>query len=193
MCGRFTLRNPLALKKTIKVNEIEPRFNIAPNQKINLIADSLLQAKWGFTPYWAKEPFNLINARSETIWKKKSFKDASKCLVPADGWYEWKKTDSGKIPYFHEYRNELFYFAGIYGGYRGELGVAILTMEASPSLKEIHHRMPVIIDENSKDEWLNSKNFEFSASRISNLIETYEVSTYVNNPENDSERCVKQT
>ena len=91
MCGRFALRNPLALKKTIKVNEIEPRFNIAPNQKINLIADSLLQAKWGFTPYWAKEPFNLINARSETIWKKKSFKDASKCLVPADGWYEWKK------------------------------------------------------------------------------------------------------
>tara|TARA_Y100001970_G_C14203715_1_gene842652 strand:+ start:1651 stop:2232 length:582 start_codon:yes stop_codon:yes gene_type:complete len=193
MCGRFALRNPSALKDTIESIDIKPRFNIAPNQKIHVITERALKAKWSFTPYWASEPFNLINARSETIWKKKSFKDASKCLVPADGWYEWKKTDSGKIPYFHEHQNELFYFAGIYGGYRGELGVAILTMEASPSLKEIHHRMPVIIDENSKDEWLNSKNFEFSVSRISTLIKAYEVSTYVNNPENDSEICIKQT
>tara|TARA_B100001250_G_scaffold259144_2_gene223130 strand:+ start:8229 stop:8810 length:582 start_codon:yes stop_codon:yes gene_type:complete len=192
MCGRFALRNPAAIKNTIDTADIEPSFNIAPNHKINIVAESVLQAKWSFTPYWAKEPFNLINARSETVWKKKSFKDASKCLVPADGWYEWKKTEQGKIPYFHEYQNELFYFAGIYGGYRGELGVAILTMEASSNIEDIHHRMPVIIEESRKEEWLASKNFEFSVSKISNLIKPYEVSTYVNNPENDSERCIRK-
>ena len=108
MCGRFALRNPSALKDTIESIDIKPRFNIAPNQKIHVIAERALKAKWSFTPYWASEPFNLINARSETIWKKKSFKDASKCLVPADGWYEWKKQIQERFLIFMNIRMNYF-------------------------------------------------------------------------------------
>ena len=101
MCGRFTLRNPQPIINQFKTEEFEPRFNISPSQKILTIADKPSFIKWGFTPYWAKEPFNLIKARAETLWKKPSFKDSSKCLIPADGWYEWKAEGEKNTPYFH--------------------------------------------------------------------------------------------
>ena len=76
MCGRFTLRNPKPVINQFETGEFLPRFNIAPNQKILTISGKSNFVKWGFTPYWASKPFNLINARAETLWKKPSFRDA---------------------------------------------------------------------------------------------------------------------
>ena len=113
MCGRFALRNPEPVKNQFHLETLEPQYNISPGTKILAITDQPQFITWGFTPYWAKEPFNLINARGETIWKKPSFRDASRCLIPADGWYEWRIEEGQKIPYFHHLNDRSFCFAGV--------------------------------------------------------------------------------
>ena len=192
MCGRFALRNPEPLLGKLDRFDLEPQFNIAPGSKIILETDKLITAKWGFTPYWANESFDLINARSETLWKKNSFKDSSKCLIPADGWYEWKVTEGRKVPYFFENKGESFFFAGIYGGYRGELGAAIVTMEASSHLKHVHNRMPVLINEKNKSDWLDKNLINSDNSSLVEAINYYQVSTFVNNPTNQGKQCVEE-
>ena len=190
MCGRFALRNPQPIINQFKTEEFEPRFNISPSQKILTIADKPSFIKWGFTPYWAKEPFNLINARAETLWKKPSFKDSSKCLIPADGWYEWKAEGEKKTPYFHYMNDKNFCFAGIYGRYQGEVGCAIVTIEATDNLKDIHNRMPVILDKSFYLDWLKGEERDVYAISIDTEVEVVEISTHVNNPRNDDEECV---
>ena len=190
MCGRFALRNPQLVINQFETIEFQPRFNIAPNQKILTIADKPNFVKWGFTPYWAKEPFNLINARAETLWKKPSFRNSSRCLIPADGWYEWKTEKETKIPYFHYIDSKSFCFAGIYGGYRGEVGCAIVTIEAQENLKDIHHRMPAILDESFYSEWIKGEEKDVYDLSIDSKVDNFEVSTHVNNPRNDDEKCI---
>tara|TARA_B100001013_G_C24410819_1_gene363852 strand:- start:30 stop:611 length:582 start_codon:yes stop_codon:yes gene_type:complete len=190
MCGRFTLRNPQTVVSQFETEEFEPRFNIAPSQKILTIADKPDFVKWGFTPFWAKEPFNLINARAETLLLKPSFKDSSRCLIPADGWYEWKTEGKKKAPYFHFMRDQSFCFAGIYGGYRGEVGCAIVTIEATENLKGIHNRMPAILDKSLYQGWLQSEEKDIYDLFIESKVEAVKVSTHVNNPVNDDEKCV---
>jgi putative SOS response-associated peptidase YedK len=190
MCGRFTLRNPKPVINQFETGEFLPRFNIAPNQKILTISGKSNFVKWGFTPYWASKPFNLINARAETLWKKPSFRDASRCLIPADGWYEWKNEGEKKTPYFHYLKDQSFCFAGIYGGYRGEVGCAIVTIEASENLKAIHHRMPAILDKSFYLEWIKGEEKDVYDLSIDTKVEFFEVSKHVNNPGNDDEKCI---
>ena len=189
MCGRFALTNPQPLMREFHI-AIEPRFNISPNQKVLTLDKEINYMKWGFTPYWADKPFNLINARSETLHTKPSFKNSSRCLIPADGWYEWKTEKETKIPYFHYIDGKSFCFAGIYGGYRGEVGCAIVTIEAQENLKDIHHRMPAILDESFYSEWIKGEEKDVYDLSIDSKVDIFEVSTHVNNPRNDDEKCI---
>ena len=169
MCGRFTLRNLDDLKARYGETDFRPSYNFAPGHKILTITDKFQTMEWGFTPYWAEKPFNLINARIETLFEKPSFTNSNRCLIPADGWYEWKQKDEVKVPYFHHLRGDSFFFGGVFGGYRGKVGCAVVTTDAVESLKNIHDCADI-----------------FSSKAIKN----HPVSTHVNNPLNDDPKCV---
>ena len=211
MCGRIAffkskekIINELIIDKWDECDYL-PNYNTVPSNNLYVLTSKrylriIKTMSWGITPKWSKK--KLINARIETLQQKPAFRNllnTNRCLIICDGYYEWKKERVGSQPYYIFRKNKrLILMAGLWTASNLNSGESfnsctIITKPTQDNISEIHHRMPVIIDENSKDEWLNSKNFEFSVSRISNLIETYEVSTYVNNPENDSERCVKQT
>ena len=189
MCGRFAIRNPDSVKRQFQIETLEPQYNICPGTKILTVTDHAQFINWGFTPYWAKKPFNLINARGESLWKKPSFRNSSRCLIPADGWYEWKQEEGKKIPYFHYLEESNFCFAGIYGGYRGEMGCAIVTLEASVNLQSIHSRMPAILDKTAYDQWIKGDEVDVYDLSISEKIEFHQVSTIVNNPSNNVKDC----
>jgi len=189
MCGRFAIRNPEPVKRQFQIETLEPQYNICPGTKILTVTDQAQFINWGFTPYWAKKPFNLINARGESLWKKPSFRNSSRCLIPADGWYEWKQEEGKKIPYFHYLEESNFCFAGIYGGYRGEMGCAIVTLEASVNLQSIHSRMPAILDKTAYDQWIKGDEVDVYDLSISEKIEFHQVSTIVNNPSNNVKDC----
>jgi len=189
MCGRFAIRNPEPVKRQFQIETLEPQYNICPGTKILAVTENAQFINWGFTPYWAKEPFNLINARGESLWKKPSFRNSSRCLIPADGWYEWKQEEGKKIPYFHYLEESNFCFAGIYGGYRGEMGCAIVTLEASVNLQSIHSRMPAILDKTAYDQWIKGDEDDVYDLSISEKIEFHQVSTIVNNPSNNVKDC----
>ena len=110
MCGRFTLRNTKKIKEDFGV-EREPSFNISPGQSILTVHKKIEIMRWYFNPEWAKKPMNLINARSETLHEKPSFRDARRCVIPVDGWYEWYRQDGKKQPYFFHNNNDLFLLA----------------------------------------------------------------------------------
>ncbi len=190
MCGRFTLRDVNTLKSKYGDTDFEPNYNVSPGNQILVLTDRLQIILWSFTPYWADKPFNLVNARVETLTTKPSFENSNRCLIPADGWYEWKKEGEEKIPYYHHADGEIFFFAGIYGGYRGKLGCAIVTTESLDSAKEIHERMPVIVSRNHHKDWLNSHEVNPFDELMSKKIIHHPVSTYVNNPIHNDENCV---
>ena len=189
MCGRFAIRNPEPVKRQFQIETLEPQYNICPGTKILTVTDRAQFINWGFTPYWAKKPFNLINARGDSLLKKPSFRNSSRCLIPADGWYEWKQEEGQKIPYFHYLGESNFCFAGIYGGYIGEMGCAIVTLEASVNLKSIHSRMPAILDKTAYDQWIKGDEVDVYDLSISEKIEFHQVSTIVNNPSNNVKDC----
>ena len=190
MCGRFTLRNPKSVMDLFETEELIPRFNIAPSQKILTISDKPSFMIWGFTPYWATKPFNLINARAESLWKKPSFRNSSRCLIPSDGWYEWKQEKDKKIPYFHHMEDETFCFAGVFGGYRGEVGCAIVTIDSTKKLRDIHSRMPAILDKSCYQAWLKGDLENVFETSIDSKVHVIELSNYVNNPEHDDKDCI---
>ena len=190
MCGRFTLRNLDDLKARYGETDFSPSYNVAPGQQILTITDKFQTMKWGFTPYWAEKPFNLINARIETLFEKPSFTNYKRCLIPADGWYEWKQKDEVKVPHFHHLKGDLFFFGGVFGGYRGKVGCAIVTTGAVESLKNIHERMPLIISRQHFQGWLNGDDIDYVDTFSSKAIINHPVSTHVNNPLNDDPKCV---
>jgi putative SOS response-associated peptidase YedK len=176
MCGRFAQRtNPKALAKAFNVAEVPPveaRYNIAPTQEILGVLESpdgreVKFFKWGLIPSWAKDASmgaKLINARSETVMEKPSFREAFKrrrCLIPADGFYEWQRTNSKKQPFFFQMKDERpFGFAGLWDRWLDEHGkpiesCTILTTEANELLKPVHDRMPVILHPHDYDLWLD--------------------------------------
>ena len=177
MCGRFAQRTPAkTLSKAFQVEEmpeIEPRYNIAPTQDIISIRQiengrEAVFLKWGLVPSWAKDVSigaKLINARSETVTEKPSFREAFKqrrCVIPADGFYEWQRTGGKKQPYFFSMQDEHpFGFAGLWEKWRAINGQAletctILTTEANDVLKPVHDRMPVILHSEDYDQWLDN-------------------------------------
>ena len=190
MCGRYTLTNKKEVKKKFEI-DIEQNFNICPSSKVLVYTNKPEWMEWNYSPSWAKKPMNLINARSETISIKPSFKMAKRCLIVADGWYEWLRTDNKKQPYFFHMNDSLFNFAGIYTEYNGEKGCAIITKDAIQKLSTVHHRMPIIIADDEADSWLSGE--DVFNSKSSENIEFYPVSTMVNSPRNNDIGCVEPT
>lgn len=212
MCGRFTLTADgealqMALGLVDVPTERNPRFNIAPSQSVAVVTNQqpnkLSYLQWGLIPSWAKDPAianRLINARSETAHEKPSFRDAlrlRRCLIPANGWFEWQVTNKkDKMPtYLHLPDHEVFAFAGLWEMWRSPEGktvgsCTILTTDASESVQNIHHRMPVILERNDYDRWLKGDNpadyQRLFKPYTAQTVSTYPVSTRVNKPANDS-------
>lgn len=219
MCGRFTLTvDPGQLQEAFPwvdfPDQIPQRFNIAPSQPVAVVPNDgtnrLDFYNWGLIPFWAKDPkigSRMINARSETIAEKPSFRGSFKykrCLILADGFYEWqKRPDSkSKIPHFiHLRERQPFAFAGLWDSWNSEDGseirsCTIITTEPNQLLINIHNRMPVILKPESYKDWIkdgeNDPNLlmSFLKPYPSEAMEAYPVSTMVNSPQNDSPDCV---
>lgn len=231
MCGRFTLRTPESvLVEQFRVDSIpplSPRYNIAPTQEVGTVRApqpaqrEFVWMSWGLVPRWAKDPSiasQMINARAETAAEKPAFRDAfrrRRCLIIADGFYEWKKT-SGRIkqPYYIRMKDDRpFAFAGLWerwgGGATSDAGndarheprqlesCTILTTHANDLLADLHDRMPVILGPADYDRWLDAGTTDPEALKY--LLEPYPsdeliaepVSTRVNNVKHDDADCIK--
>jgi len=218
MCGRYTLRTPVeTLAEEFGISdplpEIPTRYNIAPTQEVAAVLEEdeerkLEMLRWGLIPSWADDPAvgnRMINARSETAAEKPSFRTAfrkRRCLILADGFYEWQKTNGGKQPYYIRMEDgSPFAFAGLWESwdkYGGEIrSCTILTTDANEMVREVHHRMPVILPPETYDLWLDPDMQE--TEPLLDLLrpypddgmEAYPVSRFVNSPSNDDERCVE--
>lgn len=172
MCGRFTLKAGKKVKlKGFNISDFEdliPRYNIAPTQDIVTVVQrdssrETMLMQWGLIPFWSKEPKGIINARVETIDEKASFAESferRRCLILADGFYEWERHGKIAQPYYFQMENEEpFTFAGIWDQWRsGErtiISCAIITTTANDLLATIHNRMPVILGQELHDLWLD--------------------------------------
>ncbi len=211
MCGRYTLRTPIdVLADGFEIEEyppsITPNYNVAPTQEVAAMVEEDEKRKlemfhWGLIPSWAKDPAignKMINARAETVSEKPSFRSAFKkrrCLIIADGFYEWKKTDDGKQPYYIKMEDgSPFAFAGLWETWQnGEeiRSCTIITTEANGLMNEIHHRMPVILPPEDYGMWLDP-DFDEKEALTSLLkpypadaMEAYPVSRRVNKPSNN--------
>ena len=195
MCGRFTIRDIQQIQDEYGLS-IKANFNVSPSQDVLVLTDreggstQPETMRWHYSPTWAKEPMNLINARSETLREKPSFRMAERCLIIADGWYEWLREGESKQPYYFHMSNKVFNFAGIYTEYQGVKGCAIITKEANEKLSKIHHRMPVMLKSNEARDWLKGK--DVFTSSLSERVEYYSVGKIVNSPRNNDERCVEE-
>lgn len=217
MCGRFTLTLPAeklcALFQVSPPPGLGPRYNIAPTQPAPVVRPAgdereMVLLRWGLVPPWARDPSlgsRLVNARAETAWEKPSFAPAfrrRRCLVPADGFYEWRKTPGGSRPYLFRFRDgRPFAFAGLWERWeRGEEPLetfTILTTRANALVAPIHPRMPVILDPRDYDAWLDPSLQDLS--RLAGLLqpfppggmEGFPVTPRVNKPGFDEPACVE--
>ena len=214
MCGRYTLTSPidrLAQEFDLDggIGELQPNYNVAPTQSVaTVIAENggrrLEMLRWGLVPSWADDPeigSRMINARAETAPEKPSFRSAFKrrrCLIPSDGFYEWKREEGGKQPYYiHMQDGRPFAFAGLWESWHDELRTcAIITTRANELVAGVHDRMPVILPRENYDAWLDP---EADKEELVSLLrpypgddlETFPVSRFVNSPRNNDERCVE--
>ena len=220
MCGRFTLTvDPGQLQDAFPwvdfPENITQRYNIAPSQPVAVVPNDGQNRmdfyNWGLIPFWAKDPKignRMINARSETIAEKPSFRSSFKykrCLILADGFYEWKNEpgSTSKTPYFiHMKDRQPFAFAGLWDIWHSKDGseirtCTIITTEPNQLLQEIHNRMPVILSPDDFDLWLDTS--AQNATAVQHLLRPYPgdemryypVSTYVNSPYNDGPGCIE--
>lgn len=210
MCGRFSFVIEDALIRErfgvrVQTAIYKARYNCAPAQELAVITseapDELRFFRWGLIPSWAKEPsigHRMINARAETLQEKPSFRNiyrSKRCLVPATGFYEWRKA-GGKTPYNIRLRGgKAFCFAGLWDRWHSPEGsviqsFTIITTEPNELIKPIHDRMPVIMEQMEEQRWLTEKD----PSALTTLLrpypagemEAYPVSSLVNSPRNDS-------
>jgi putative SOS response-associated peptidase YedK len=221
MCGRYTLTAPgeivAEIFELVDVPPILPRYNLAPTQEaavVRVVARgaprSLAPLRWGLVPYWATDPTignRMINARAESVAEKPAFRDSfrrRRCLVPADGFYEWKKlAPRVKQPYLVRRQDRLpFAFAGLWSSWRGpEAGpletFTILTTSPNDLLRPLHDRMPVILDRRDFAAWLDPANRD--AARLQSLLvpapdagwEAVPVSRAVNSADHDEPDCIE--
>jgi putative SOS response-associated peptidase YedK len=219
MCGRYRLsRKKQVVEEYFDCASDEPdwnpRYNIAPTQPIPVIRQhpkepvrELSLIRWGLIPSWAKDSSaaaRMINARSETASTTPAFRDAMKyrrCLIPADAFYEWKKTGSTKQPYCFEVNHgKLFAFAGLWDRWKNPSGVwvetcSILTTTPNAVTAAVHDRMPVILDPDGYDLWLDpwmkdvNAASELLKSCDARLMRCFPISTRINFAANDDEEC----
>ncbi len=218
MCGRYTYYpgefHDLRIRWTLdnEFPSLRPRYNIAPSQQAPVIANidgnnRLEMFQWGLVPSWAKDPTignRMINARAETLAEKPSFKrllKSRRCLVLADGFYEWRREAKSKVPMrFKLKTGEPFVFAGLWDIWKQPQGeilrtYTIITTEPNKLLSRIHSRMPVMLNDEAALKWLDTHaEITYALSLLKSYpaesMEGYDVSKLVNNPYNDSPECV---
>jgi putative SOS response-associated peptidase YedK len=220
LCGRFVRKSTITvIEDEFDIYEVqwafEPSYNIAPSQDIACVigngGNRLVKFRWGLVPFWAEDPsigYKMINARAETLAQKKSFARVFKtqrCLVVADGFYEWRKLTDGKrkIPmYVHLRADRPFGFAGLYENWKSKDGkllqtCTIITTQPNELMMSIHNRMPAIITPNERNVWLNK---EIQDPEVlmpllrpydSTRMEAYMVSTRVNSPSYNEPDCIE--
>ena len=217
MCGRYSLTTPE--DQLVEVFDVPPltfdyraRYNIAPSQDVPVVASDrrgtrLGLLRWGFVPVWADNPSigsRMINARAETLRNKPAFKRAvisRRCLVPADGFYEWTAEGDRKVPYWiHAPDREPMGFAGVWErwqlpGTEPIHSVAIITVDANDRIRDLHDRMPAIVPAADLKAWLDAETPLQDALRLlkpyEGALEAYPVSTLVNSPANDEPGCIE--
>ncbi len=220
MCGRFALVSPAELLVKIlllnRTPDLQPRFNISPTQNAPAVRvepktneRELSFLRWGLVPSWSKDmskSARMINAKSETAFENPAFRKAARkrrCLIPADGFYEWKRMGKEKQPfYFHRSDKTPFAFAGLWERWIGpdEITVesyTILTTESNDIVSPIHNRMPVILPPEHYSRWLDPNIHE--PAELQDLFDpypaeemnAYPVSSHVNNPQHDDARCIE--
>lgn len=182
MCGRFTFNGQdwPEIVASIEKPSTKPDFNISPQDSTPVIYlenghPAITSMRWGLRPSWSKKStMEPINARIETVESKPMFREAfqtRRCIVPANGWYEWKTTPRGKVPFYHQSFDEsVLSIAGIYEQWLSENGplhtFSILTQEATEDVKHIHNRMPVLISEEDSECWLEKKELIINSSGL---------------------------
>ncbi len=225
MCGRYSIsvsKDEMMkyLDETYDIHVLDdsitlPRYNMAPSQDaISIINDGTKYRigllKWGFIPEFAKDEktaYKMINARAETIHEKSFFKKPfmhQRCIILADGFFEWERTGSHKVPLRFTLRNKkIFGFAGLYSRYQRSDGskvytCVIITTKANSLISDIHERMPVILTEDNAKVWLDPEIRDIEALRNvlcpydPDEMELYQVSNVVNNVKNDNKSCIKK-
>lgn len=220
MCGRFVL----VLKKSelkeffpdfdFQIRDVQPRYNVAPGQPVVTAVRELRNVvtftQWGLVPAWMRDPSQmdrpLINARSESVQQKPAFRNAFKrmrCLIPATGFYEWKKVGQKKQPWFFRRRDRApFAFAGLWEEWEDHDGGVMLTstiLTTTPNrvVRPVHPRMPVVLKPECWEEWLDHQ--YTSAPRLQSFLkpapdeewEGHEISFAVNNPNHDAPDCIE--
>ncbi|HZF09547.1 MAG TPA: SOS response-associated peptidase [Thermoanaerobaculia bacterium] len=229
MCGRYTLSSPVEVvadlfeitfpargTEQLELPDLPPRYNLAPTQEalVALVREpgaprTLALLRWGLIPYWAKEASignRMINARSEGVAEKPAYRFSFKkkrCLIPADGFYEWKKEGKAKQPYLIRHKDHRpFAFAGLWSTWKNPEGglvetFTILTTDANGTIKGLHDRMPVVLDRADFGLWLDPKVED--KEKLQALLkpapdadfETLPVSKAVNSPAHDAPDCIE--
>ena len=211
MCGRFaSYKNLNKLKNIFDVINsdfnITKSYNVSPGQDVNIILsykfeNYLLSSNWGYNFINSKTQNNqsVINSRIETINSKLLFKDSflkRKCIIPVNGYFEWSQQEGEKKPYFIQLgAGELIYFAGVW---RKEIYnddkrrvFSIITKAASSKINKIHHRMPVVLNTNNAQDYLETKDNDLIFNNYEDVdLNITEVSKHVNNPKNNDEKCI---
>jgi putative SOS response-associated peptidase YedK len=221
MCGRYNLiTDAVALVDFFGIEQtlfdmsgFGPRYNIAPGQDVPLVRDGsngreLVLARWGLVPHWSKESktkYSTINARAETVAEKPTYRDSFKrrrCLIPATGFYEWKRDGKQKIPqHIQLAEGGLFAFAGLWDRWekQGETfdSCSIIVTDANEAVRPVHDRMPVILNHAYYNAWLNpthSNRAQLQSMLVpyAGSIDVYPVSKRVNSPKNDDAGCTER-
>jgi putative SOS response-associated peptidase YedK len=215
MCGRFAFYSPTeaaaALFGVTGSVAVEPRYNIAPTQYVAAIRNDadqqreLVMLRWGLVPFWAKEPSignRMINARAETVAEKPSYRSAyqhRRCLVLADGFYEWRRQGDSKTPYYISLASgEPFALASLWENWTDkESGeslqtTTLITAEANDFMQPLHHRMPVILDAANATDWLaGSRELLDDVAAITPPLQAWPVDRRVNNARNEGDELIR--
>ena len=217
MCGRFTLHTPAGvLREHFGLDEVPQHlatnYNITPSQGIQAVRVTngqreMVSLHWGLIPSWSKDakaPYRMINARAETVADKPAYRIAfrkRRCLIPADGFYEWRVTESGKQPYHIRMKDGgVFAFAGLWECWAGNderiESCSILVTEANDTIRVVHDRMPVIVAPGDYGQWLDPtiaggvRLMALLRSYPASAMMAYPVSKGVNNPANNDDQCI---
>jgi putative SOS response-associated peptidase YedK len=205
MCGRYTLSStPESIEAIfdgpVAIPDITPRYNIAPTQVCGIVTSHgsyvFKTATWGIIPTWMREPRTLINARSETILEKPSFKrlyEAGRCVIPADGFFEWETVSGKKRPvYFHKPGREPFAFAGLFekDPLGGPSKFVVLTVSANDFVRPVHDRMPAILYGSAIGDWIKKGDCAVLEPTSDDFLVADRVSKLVNSPSNDGPECI---